>query len=98
MAYAFRPNSLIDVDGTIVALVHVESISQSSKNEHAVIDKLQGDITFIITTVSGHKHTMSIKKITETYKNCAFSDNMHDTYLAILDRWIHLLGNYGHST
>ena len=93
MAAAFRPQSLVSNDGTIISLRYVESISQVSKGEDAVIDKLKDDLTFDITTVSGCKHTISIKRLVKAYsKECTFDSNMHDTYLAILDRWINLLG------
>ena len=90
---SYRPNALIANDGTIVALMHVESISQVSKDEDAVIDKLKDDLTFTVTTVSGCKHTISIRRLVRAYrKECSFDTDMHDTYQAILERWIHLLG------
>ena len=93
MACAYRPQSLITDDGTIVSLRYVESISQVSKDEDAVIDKLKDDLTFLITTVSGNKHTISIKRLVKAYKkDHHFDDEMHETYLAILDRWINLVG------
>jgi hypothetical protein len=93
MANAFRPNALIANDGTIVALVHIESISQVSKEEDATVDKLRDDLTFIVTTVSGFKHTISIKRLIKAHRaDCVFDNDMHETYLSILDRWIHLLG------
>ena len=93
MACAFRPQSLITNDGTIVSLRYVESISQVSKDEDAVIDKLKDDLTFLVTTVSGNKHTISIKRLVKAYKKDHHFDNdMHETYLAILDRWINLVG------
>ena len=93
MACAFRPQSLITDDGTIVSLRYVESISQVSKDEDAVIDKLKDDLTFLVTTVSGNKHTISIKRLVKAYKKDHHFDNdMHETYLAILDRWINLVG------
>ena len=94
MSAAFRPNALVTNDGTIVALIHIESVSQVSKDEDAVVDKLKDDLTFVITTVSGYKHTVSIKRLVKAYKKDHHFDNdMHETYLAILDRWIHLLGS-----
>ena len=93
MACAFRPQSLITDDGTIVSLRYVESISQVSKDEDAVIDKLKDDLTFLVTTVSGNKHTISIQRLVKAYKKDHHFDNdMHETYLAILDRWINLVG------
>ena len=93
MACAYRPQSLITDDGTIVSLRYVESISQVSKDEDAVVDKLKDDLTFLITTVSGNKHTISIKRLVKAYKKDHHFDNeMHETYLAILDRWINLVG------
>ena len=93
MACAFRSQSLITDDGTIVSLRYVESISQVSKDEDAVIDKLKDDLTFLVTTVSGNKHTISIKRLVKAYKKDHHFDNdMHETYLAILDRWINLVG------
>lgn len=92
MATTFRPNVLVTTDGTIVSLRYVESINQVSKDEDAVVDKLQDDLTFSITTVSGKTHTISVNRLVQTYKaDCLFNDNKQDTYLAILDRWIHLL-------
>ena len=93
MACTYRPQSLITDDGTIVSLRYVESISQVSKDEDAVVDKLKDDLTFLITTVSGNKHTISIKRLVKAYKKDHHFDNeMHETYLAILDRWINLVG------
>ena len=93
MVCAYRSQSLITDDGTIVSLRYVESISQVSKDEDAVIDKLKDDLTFSITTVSGCKHTISIKRLINAYKKeCTFDNDKHDTYLAILERWINLLG------
>jgi hypothetical protein len=93
MASAYRPYALVTNDGTIVALMHIESISQASRGEEAVVDKLKGDLTFNVTTVSGYIHTISIKRLVAAYKkDCRFDDDMHETYLAILERWIHLLG------
>jgi len=92
MASAYRPSSLISHDGTIVSLRYVESISQVSTEEDAVIDKLKDDLTFTVTTVSGCKHTISIKHLVQTYKrDYSFDADMYNTYLSILDRWIHLL-------
>jgi hypothetical protein len=92
MASAFRPCTLVSNDGTIVSLRYVESISQISGNEDAVIDRLKDDLTFNITTVSGFKHTISIKRLVKAYKKeCTFDTDMHETYLAVLDRWNHLL-------
>jgi hypothetical protein len=94
MASSYRPNALVADDGTIVALMHVESVSQCSKNEDAVVDKLKDDLTFVVTTVSGRMHTISVKRLVRAYrKECSFDTDMHDTYLAVLDRWIHLLGS-----
>ena len=93
MAVIFRPQSLISSDGAIIALRYVESISQVSEGEDAVVDKLKDDLTFNVTTVSGHIHTISIKRLVAAYKkDCYFDDDMHKIYLAILDRWINLLG------
>ena len=92
MALAFRPNTLVSTNGTIISLRYVESISQISKEEDAVIDKLKDDLTFKITTVSGCEHTISIKRLVKAYKKeCTFDTDMHETYLAVLDRWNHLL-------
>jgi hypothetical protein len=94
MASAYRPYALVSNEGTIVALMHVESISQASKGEEAVVDKLKGDLTFNVTTVSGKIHTISMRRLVAAYKkDCHFDEDMHETYLAILDRWIHLLGS-----
>jgi ribosomal protein S1 len=94
MAVTFRPNAIVSSDGTIIALVHIESIGQINKGtEDAVIDKLKNDITFTVTTVSGKNHTISIERLIKAYKKeCSFDDDMHNVYLSVLDRWIHLLG------
>lgn len=93
MGRAYRPQTLIADDGTIVALRYVESIGQVSKEEDAVVDKLKDDLTFLVTTVSGFNHTISVKRLVNAYnKECTFDDDMHDIYLAILDRWINLIG------
>lgn len=93
MSLAYRPNALVSNDGTIVALMHVESISQISREEDAVVDKLKDDLTFTVTTVSGYIHTISIKRLVKAYqKDFQFDNDMHETYKSILDRWIHLLG------
>ncbi len=94
MASSYRPNALVASDGTIVALKHVESISQCGEDEDAVVDKLKGDLTFVVTTLSGTMHTISVNRLVRAYKKeCSFDSDMHDTYLAVLDRWIHLLGS-----
>jgi hypothetical protein len=94
MASAYRPQVLIANNGTIISLKYVESISQVSKEgEDAVVNKLKGDVTFDVTTVSGARYTISISHIVKAYiKECSFDDDKNDVYLAILERWIHLLG------
>ena len=93
MTFVYRPNSLVSADGTVIALIHIESISQVSKEEDAVIDKLKDDLTFIVTTVSGCKHSISVNRLVKAYRGTtAFDSDMHNTYMSILDRWIHLLG------
>lgn len=94
MTCNWRPQSLVTNNGTIVSLRYVESISQISKGEDAVVDKLKDDLTFDITAVSGYIHTISVKRLIAAYsRDYRFdNDSMHEIYLCILDRWIHLLG------
>jgi hypothetical protein len=93
MAFAYRPQVLVTNNGTIVSLRYVESISQVSKEEDAVVDKLKDDLTFSVTTVSGSIHTISIKRLSAAYrKECQFDNDKRETYLAIIDRWINLVG------
>lgn len=93
MHAVFRPSSIVAEDGTIISLRYVESVSQLSKDEDAVMDKLKDDLTFTVTTVSGYKHTISIKRLVRAYRNeIQFSENMYETYLSVLSRWNNLLG------
>lgn len=75
--------------GTVIHLRCVESITVSTDNHDAVIDKLANDIILTIRTISGMVYYISTQYIKSEFN---FTESSPEEIArAIIDRWIYVV-------
>ena len=59
----YNGHAIQAVDGEVILLKFVESMSNVNNDEDLVVDKLKGDVCLKIRTVSGKSYTVSMNRL-----------------------------------
>ena len=86
----FKLHVLLADDNNLILLNRIESIRLDRIDEDETIDKLKGDITISVTTISGKIYEISMKKQQEAYKDGPYPKDLIDMRKAIVENWINL--------
>jgi hypothetical protein len=91
----FRPNILITKNKVFVSIKMIESMTCIDDNftgEDIVVDTLLGDLTLIITTVSGARHEVSVREqLGAYYPERAQPADAKEIEKMILNYWIDII-------
>jgi hypothetical protein len=88
----YQPATLVTADKTVVALRHIESITFLQDEEEMVVDKLKGDVTIRIRTISGMESVISMREQKSVYGNSyKITEDMKQLREDIFDRWLSLI-------
>lgn len=86
----FRIGALVSTDDTFILLKHIESLKENPVDTEKVVDKLKGDLSILVTTVSGNTFTIAMSKQIEIYDSHGGPKNVYEMRNAIIDHWIKL--------
>ncbi len=88
----YQPSTLVTADKSIVALRHIESITFLQDQEEMVVDKLRGDVTIKVRTISGMESIISMQEQRSVYGNgYKITEDMKQLREDIFDRWLSLI-------
>lgn len=83
-----RMSTIVAEDGTFILLRYIESIKENTESQETVVDKLKGDLSIIVTTISGKVYTISMMHQIEVYKEHGVPKNVFEMRSSIIEQWI----------
>jgi len=95
--WVFQPSILIvgspeGEDREIVALKYIESISMSyDSSEENTVEKLKGDMHFIVRTISGREYRISMKTQYEIFDKYKLPEDPREMRQCIFEKWCHMM-------
>lgn len=81
----YNSHSIVTVEGDIVLLKFIESV-RVREDEELIVDKLKGDVTLMVRTISGREHLVSMKTLWESVGGGSLHGK--DLAVAVCEKWL----------
>jgi len=81
----FHGHSLVSIKEEIILLKFIESMC-FLQEEDALVDKLKGDISLVVRTISGREHIVSMNTVQKCVGDATFTNK--ELAYAILEKWL----------
>lgn len=91
MSDIFKSSVVVTDDNWAIPFIHIECMKMYRSSEDETVDKLKGDATIDIHTISGRQYTISmLKQISSLPKSMNITTNIFTLREAIFNRWLYM--------
>jgi len=85
----YHKNVVVADDGTVIPLMHIETMNFIRDDEDAVVDKLRDDCAINVVTLSGQRFLISMEMQLKTFSGDVRGDP-EELSSAIYDKWVRI--------